>query len=355
MIPAPQALIRFKRPEELEPIRSGRVVSSVSGNNTQWLNRVASILHSVDKQPDYSVTLVVIKETDTGFEASKDDSTKRVVRAKAFGPLTILSLLGSAMSIGLIITSAALNDGRSLIATLCISLLSCLIGIGSKWELKLPERRADRRVPRSDVIIKYPNGAFVVVKCSEEIQRRLYWHPEGCDYLVSEQWYRLIALTCTLLLMAGVIFLGNASTALQLAWVAAYVILHAAYWVVAALPARLHWDLSAFDARTVAFRRAGSITKTLHPTFTQALWEAIALTRSSAWARDFDIAPKSGVWDRWLKEAEVAALKRTEDEDDRSKPHSMTIELPAWDPALRLSSLLNEAALQQDTGEKLHV
>ena len=330
LIPAPQALIRFNRPERLEPIRSGRVVSSHSGNSRQWLNRVASILHSTgDNLQAYSVMVVRVEEVYPPTQ----DSDGSVVRAKAYGPLTFLALLGTAMTIGLIIVSCVYDDGMSLLATLCISLLSCLIGIGSKWRLELPQRRAARHVPRSDVIIVYPQGAFVIVKCSEDTQRQLYWHPEECDYLVGEQTYRLIALTCTLLLMAGVIFLGNASTPLQLAWVAAYVMLHAAYWIVAALPSRLHWDFSAFHAHRIHFDGGGPVDK--HPSFTQALWRAIAITRSSSWARDFDIAPKSRGWDLWLEEAATVAERWGERFDDEK-----TMQLPYWDASDRLSSIL---------------
>ena len=262
------------------------------------------------------------------------NSKGALVKSSWKSPLTGLIVLGAAMSLTLIALSVYFEDGCSLLATLCLSILSTLVGIGSKWDLKLPVRKAEREVPRSDVIIFYPHGTFIIVKCNEETQRQLYWHPEKCDYMVDVQTYRFISLTGTLLLMAGVIFLANAEVTLQIAWAVAYVFLNAAYWVVAALPQRLHWDLSAYSAKTINIVGCGIGNG--EPTFTQALWHAIAITGSSDWARDFDIAPNSEVWDEWLKEAGRKA-RAWEDRDVMSG----TLVLPDWDPAEQLSRIMS--------------
>ena len=256
------------------------------------------------------------------------------------------------MSITLIVLSCTITiqggtghgDGMSLLATLCISLLSCLIGFGSKWELKLPRRRASRQVPDSDVIIVYPQGSFVIVKCSEEVQRQLYWHTEKCEYFIkSEPGYRFIALTCTVLLMAGVIFLGNASTEMQLAWVGAYVLLHAAYWTVAALPARVHWDLGGFDKKNI---KVEDPIPNENANYTQALWGAIAITGTSKWARDFDVANKSDGWDKWLAEANDAAEKGCNPSVITAFTEKMT--LPKWNASGRLDSIMKAEVTNQD-------
>ena len=338
-MPAPQALNHFTRPEMMAPFISGRVVSSHSGNSRQWLNRIASILHSFsDGLKAYEVRVV-----DVAFDPKEVE-----VRAAGWpwGPLTWLALLGAALAAALVGVSIWLDDGMSLIATLCLSLLSSLIGVGSKWALRLPQRRAAREVPRSDVVIKYPNGSFVIVRANEETQRQLYWHPESCEYLVGEQVYRGLALVGTLLLMAGVVFLANADIRLQIQWAGSYVLLNAAYWVVAALPARLHWDLSAFKATERPISR-GTPNDKEESTFTLAMWRAIAVTRSSAWARDFDIAPKSKVWDAWLdeagREAETWGERIAKDE---------TLILPNnWDPNLRLSELMKRET-ERERAEK---
>ena len=147
--------------------------------------------------------------------------------------------------------------------------------------------------------------------------------------------------------MAGVIFLANASIALQVAWACVYVVLNAAYWVVAALPARLHWDLSAFQARTIPFEGGGPTEG--HATFTQTLWTVIAITRRSRWARDFDIAPNSRWWDEWLNEAEAVV-----DEWGEQTGKDGTLLLPTrWNAPGRLSELMERAQQQQETEKQV--
>ena len=160
--------------------------------------------------------------------------------------LSWTGLLGTAMSLALLVLSAARQDGFALVATLLLSFLSTIIGIGSMWKLKLMERRSYREVPEDRIVIKYPNGSFRIIKSDEFTARELYWHPERCDYAFSERVYRLISLIGTFMLMMGVICLGNSTLPLQVAFAAAYLILNAVYWVVAALPPQWHWDLSCY-------------------------------------------------------------------------------------------------------------
>lgn len=115
----------------------------------------------------------------------------------------------------MVILSIHYDDGMSLLATVCLSLLSTLIAVGSKWTLELPKRKADRKVPPGDIVIYYPQGAFMVIKCDEDVARELYWAPEKCNYMVGVQTYRLIALTGTIMLMVGVIALANTTRILR--------------------------------------------------------------------------------------------------------------------------------------------
>ena len=352
LVPAPQALIRHDRPERLRPLENARVVSSHSGNYKDSLNHIASIIHDVGAQlPDYTVRAIELQRSQkrktfartltravtgkvTKQEAAESDDTPVVKASTMKGPLTWLALLGTAMSVTLLIVSILKEDGMSLLATLTLSGVSSIIGIGSRWHLELPRRRVTRPVPESDVIIKFPQGAFIVVRCSEEIQRELYWHPEKCEYYVSLQFYRLISLITTLCLMAGVVFLANASILLQLLWAGAYVILNAAYWIVAAMPKKVHWDLSHYTSKELKII-GGPQTHT----FTHALWTVIAITGSSAWAKDFDIAPKSAAWSTWLDEAEAHTNVHG---GRRPIVKSGTIEVPSWQPTRRLSAILAE-------------
>jgi len=143
----------------------------------------------------------------------------------------------------------------ALLAVCFLSLLSTLIGIGNYWTLELPERKVpDKNAPPGDVVVRHPKGAFLVVQCDEDVARQLFFAPETIDYWVENVWrYRYMSLLGTLMLMSGVVALGNATNVLQTAFAAAYMLINAAYWVVAALPARRHWNLSGFEVKTQEF------------------------------------------------------------------------------------------------------
>jgi hypothetical protein len=326
LLPAPHALIRSKRPERLSEEIGRDVVGSHSGNVRHSLNHVASILHHKEEDlPAYSVRLVRIDE----------NPSRRDVTSQAFGPLTWLAFLGFGMSIALLVLSITMGDGMSLLATIMLSILSTLVGWGNYWTLKLPERKSQDRVPDSDVVIRYPQGAFLIVRCTENVARRLYFAPESCEYLVSDRDYRLISLAGTILLMFGVIFLANATLSLQIAWAAAYIVLNAAFWIVAALSSRRHWDLSAFSVERIEFTSGEG-----NETYTKALWQAIAITRSSRWARVAGIAPNTKAWDCWLQEAETEAQREQWGSVVQDKK-TLWI-LPQWDPQAALIRILNE-------------
>ena len=287
------------------------------------LNHVAHILHSGHSLPEYSVRCVRLTK----------NNDKPPVRASASGPLTWLSVLGCAMSIILVVLSVYYEDGMALLAIILLSLLSTIIGVGSKWVLELPRRKATRAVPAGDVVIFYPQGVFMVIHCDEDVARELYWAPEKCHYMVGLQAYRFISLTGTILLMFGVIALANAQLTMQIFVGAAYIILNAAYWLVAALPATMHWDLSLYDSRIEHY--AGGEH---NDNFTQALWKAIAITRATKWARIADIAPETDQWNHWLGKAQA------EIDNDPIEPPKRDangdILLPYWDCQKALSDSL---------------
>lgn len=237
------------------------------------------------------------------------------------------------MSCTLLALSIHEGDGMALLATIFLSFLSTLVGIGSQWELILPERTATRRVPRSDVVIKYPNGAFLIVKCKEEAARSLYWSPEECRYKRSSRWYRLISLLGTLILMFGVICLGNAGLNVQLGFAASYIILNAAYWVVAALPQRWNWDLRCYKIEREYYRDEERST-----TFTTAMWKAIAISGTTKWVKLAGIAPVSPAWDKWLERAAEVIEKEPCTKDDKTGLHI----LPDWNPEEYLTSVMNQ-------------
>ena len=88
------------------------------------------------------------------------------MKSKTLGPLTAVLFLGFGLSAFLLAFSIQQRDGMSIVATCLLSLLSSLIGYGNKWTLQLPRRRVKTgKVPRGDVVIRYPKGSFLVVRC----------------------------------------------------------------------------------------------------------------------------------------------------------------------------------------------
>lgn len=264
------------------------MIGARSGGIRDFINHIAHLVHSRDPLKAYAVRCEVI---------SKPDSAS-TVSAATWGPLAWLSLLGTAMSVTLLALSISQNDGFALLATILLSLLSTLIGFGSRWNLTLMKRKQKRRVPQDNIIITYPHGAFLVVKCDENIARELYWHPEECQYTFGDTTYRAISLIGTITLMAGVICLGNSTLQLQIAFAASYMILNAAYWVVAALPPQWHWDLSSYKVKRKFYTGGEG-----HESFTQALWKAIAITQSVEWVKNGQVAPVSKAWQAWVDTA----------------------------------------------------
>ena len=278
----------------------------------------------------------------------KKDEEAPPVKMRTKGPLTVVLLLGCAFSSGLLALSIVKQDGMSIVATVLLSVLSSLIGLGNKWKLQLPQRRAPGAAPPGDVVIRYPKGCFHVVKCSENVARELYFAPEEIEYQVHQPaFYRIISLIGTSLLMFGVIALGNATTTLQIAWAASYILLNAAYWVVAALPQRLHWDLRSFKVEK-QYLEGGRISEK-NATFTEALWKAIVLTKSLEWIRLGNTAPQTDAWKQWLSDAEHMALSTgSYEEANRSGKGKVRIwKVPDWNAQAELGRCLKEYTLDK--------
>ncbi|KAI4202676.1 MAG: hypothetical protein LQ346_001938 [Caloplaca aetnensis] len=285
------------------------------------VNYIAHLLHDGDSLSPYSVRCEAITQ--------KEDPP---VKAKRWGPTTVLALIGCGMSCGLLGLSIHERDGMALLAVIFLSFLSTLVGFGCQWKLELPHRRAKRQVPPADVVINYPNGSFLIIKCNENVARALYWHPEECIYFRNTREYRLISLLGTLVLMFGVIFLGNARIKSQLGFAASYIILNAAYWIVAALPQRWNWDLRCYDAKTEHHS-----SREENETFTTALWKAIAISGTTKWVRNSPgLAPATEKWNLWLKEAQ-RVIDATPCEQDKNTRDFI---FPRWDPEKYLTDVL---------------
>ena len=302
----------------------------------------------------------------------------------------------------------------SIISTVLLSLLSSLIGFGNYWTLRLPKRKpmdqqkqdgrawtmrpsknkeatkhgiketkgtagcdiamaeqgdqpkkVEDHAPPGDIVIRYPKGSFLVVRCHEDVARELYFAPEEIDYLIEDAWiYRLLSLVGTMMLMGGVICLANARIESQIAWAGSYMLLGAAYWIVAALPQKVHWDTSCYTVTSEAlsdsvphmkknffskFSKTKKYPYSKGKSFTDALWKAIVASKDATWVRREDHCPDTRVWDQWLHMARSCSREYMEPMNDAdfkdfemTNDGTTTWQIPKWDPVEHLQYLLKE-------------
>ena len=111
---------------------------------------------------------------------------------------------------------------------------------------------------------------------------------------------------------------------------------------MAALPARWHWDLTCYKVTRELYDGGEA-----HDNFTQALWKAIAITKSVEWVKIGQIAPVSEAWKAWVDMAgevvwkekerlEAEGLGGGEGSDDEKVG-----KLPYWDAEEALTDFLN--------------
>lgn len=345
LLPAPQVFIRPTRPEKLETVTTVKVVGIKSGNTANEIHHVAHALHRGDKLAPNSVKLVRVTENDKLPRPS----------VRTLGPLTGLALLGFTMSAALLGMSIYYKDGMALLATILLSFLGSLTGLSNKWRPTPNNPKPDPNSPPGSVVIKYQQGAFIVVECDERVARYLYFNPsEKCIYTISSSpVYRLLSLCGTLLLMGGVICLANAGIELQSGFAASYMLLNIFYWIVAALPPARHWNLSRLKVKEIkvtgGFPALGRTDNTTPENYTEALWKAIAITGSTNWVKEAVFAPKTPAWEEWLIEAKEAAnvdkIDKRDLEDQSTGKVFETWTVPSWDAKRAFSMLLKPGTM----------
>lgn len=313
LMPAPQALIRPARPQGL-PSQPAHVVGVHSGNYLQELNYFANLIHPISELKRHSISEVFIKHKPIRDKNDVDqkDKIKEIV-PKTFSFVNILTVASTLCTLALLIWSVIREDGPACVAISVISTTSSCVGLASYWHPLLTERLYKSEVPPGDIVIRTRNGAFVIVHCTEEVARELYVGAEDCAYVLDTRTSQVLTGTGTILLMVGVVLVGNCSFELQLALGAFYIALNALYWVAALLNPRLNWDLKT--------RYQWELGNTQHClSYTLTLYHAIiAASRikkdeigdiKTSWVRTGMAAPDTPVWNRWLDE--VAEKGNTE-------------------------------------------
>jgi hypothetical protein len=150
-----------------------------------------------------------------------------------------------------------------------------------------------------------------------------------------------------MMLMGGVICLANAQIQVQIAWAGSYMLLGASYWIVAALPSKMHWDTSCYKVVNECLSDSNMDKKGMpseNHTFTQALWKTICVTKEIGWVRMSDACPQTDAWQDWLREARACSEDFRLVEDEAQSKGKTMWEIPEWDAQGSLGRLLAEQA-----------
>ncbi|KAI1766925.1 hypothetical protein GGR53DRAFT_170375 [Hypoxylon sp. FL1150] len=266
---------------------------------------------------------ITMKQKIQDFAANPtliNDSGRPAVPATLYSPVHVLAVFSVMLTVSIIGFAAHYQDGTAILAVSLIAFASSVVGWASWWKPLLMKRSHTNKVPRGDVIIRTREGAFLLVKCTEEVARELYSGTEECEYHVGGQAYRALMGLGTCLLMIAVILLGNCKWNSQIFIGASYITLNGLYWAMGLLPKKYFWDLSRYKIEDKTRKVAMYADKTTSEdpregiaSYTRTLWYAIRETKRTAWIERSGAAPATPQWLKWLAEAERAANNGEDD------------------------------------------
>lgn len=409
ILPAPQALLKSKRPTRL-PTYNAQMVGVHNGVALDSVGFFANIIHPLDDQAPYSFKVLEIKHTDDVFlngigtpprrgswagrlwnrsvakgksaalkhsidrppseHAPREKDTREGTKGVKFdvdvekgdhppeptmgikrrrtakekvtdfmanptltptarpavppawsSPIHVATVASFILTMLIFGLTAYWKDGNALIAIFIISVQASLVGYASWWRPRLMVRPPHTtNVPPGDMMIRTREGAFILVKCTEEVARELYTGTEDCEYHVGPKTYRFLMALGTMLLMVGVVLLGNTRFEAQVLISGSYIALNGAYWLLGMLPRRYFWDLSRYEWNDITPPDAKNADRMVvgggdnsvvegYPSFTRTLWYAIRETKSTGWVERSGAAPSTSQWRMWLREAGENARK----------------------------------------------
>lgn len=325
LIPAPQSFLTPTRAQRL-PSPPATACGVHSGTLIHELNYFANVLHPIENLSAHQVTVYSITWGDIGHKHEHWDilpaeatSTRQVktrllqrealIRPRLLSPINILTMFSFLLTLGAFIWAIRIQDGPAVVALIAMPSASTLVGIASHWKPRLATRPSKALVPDGDIVIRTRDGAFIIVKCSEEIAREIYMGPEECNFLVGDQWFRRLVGFSMLLVIVSVLLLGNCNWTMQTVVAVIYIVLNGLYWVASLLPRNWLWDLSRYKCEDVTPGHLKDAHRTGRdgqaPSYTRSLWYAIQVTEEVDWVTISGAAPKTSSWEEWLRLAYI--------------------------------------------------
>jgi hypothetical protein len=351
LMPAPDTFLDTDRPVRLPSVGGIDIFGVHSGNHFTELNFFADVIHNTQslKRYEFLAYEITYRQRDeenpsnTDGEKANNKGQRASIPQHPFSFLNMVTVVSIGMTVGLFIWAALIHDGVALLGIGTMSLSTSTACLSGRWRPTLTVRPTGAKVPPGDVVIKTRGGAFIVVRCAEEIARELYGGIETCDYVYEGSEHQLLLACSTILLLASILFLSNSGWTMQLAIGLAYIILNVLYWVMSLIttPEKI-WDTARYNVKLlkatpphvvqkrygkrkeveldVSERRyATKDTELVKPkkrekregeqdgelSFTETLWWAIRETEEIDWVRKHKIAPDTPNWDGWLQEAKA--------------------------------------------------
>ncbi|KAJ5711326.1 hypothetical protein N7488_005482 [Penicillium malachiteum] len=297
LLPAPETMLDTDRPPRLPAVKDVTVVGVHSGNQFNELNFFADVIHDVNGLVPYQFQSYHITHQKKDPEKNGTPADKANIPLHTFCPLNIVTFASILMTIALFVWAGVEHDAVGLLGLGTMSLSTSFACMSAQWRPKLSVRNVKGDVPPGDVVIRTRSGAFISVKCEEEIARELYAGTEVCDYVFRGRVHQSLLGASTVLLMAAIIFFSNSSWKIQIAVGLGYIILNLAYWAMALLTEpKQTWNMEArYNVELLEDRVCAN--------FTQVLWDSIRTTGKIGWVKKTHAAPATKNWDGWLQEA----------------------------------------------------
>ncbi|KAK3995892.1 hypothetical protein QBC44DRAFT_305081 [Cladorrhinum sp. PSN332] len=256
--------------------------------------------HPVGPPKRAPTTVEKITDIITNPTMVKSDERYSVPPA-VYSPTHVLSVFSCLLTVCIIAAARYWEDGTAILAIALISFASSIVCYASWWQPMLMQRRKGNKVPKGDVVIRTREGAFIVIRCTEEVARELYSGTVECQY-VSHKFHRAYMGLGMVLLMVSIVLLGNCGWNSQAFIGGSYILLNGLYWVMGLLPPKYFWDLSRYEVQTKTPTDAEKAHEE-DPSFTRTMWFAVRETRHGAWVERSGAMPRTDEWKQWLNEA----------------------------------------------------